>query len=534
MDSIPRSSGTFEVIESVEQEISLLKLDLMELVETSPESDLMPRARAKVSDHGLNDAIRDADLRRYLADCLMHLNPKSQGKRRGQKLDLTPVPWALDGLIMKSRLNMLIAEPKVGKTALMLAMISAWHHGEETFLGKRLIGDCPPVLIVGTDQPDVDWASMLHAEGLMSAEGELQDPIQILWSAGDPLHFHEEGFRILDKACAEFPGALVLCDSYHACVAPLGTEDGSSTYANPLAQLLTVTSPHKATAIVIHHANKGIGGSIVSKARGTTALTAIPSQNILLAPMASESNPNDRRVQVKTQGRAGRPEALLIERTDDGWVCHGSGEEAIAEQHRTDTILNLPEKDAEVYAYILERSEMGFPVAQNEIYANRDFRLKQYQSSRICARLVRAGLIYQDGRTEPGISGGRPSPLFRASGTLPAELHSTHEAHETSRVHEIKTFNAVKTHDAFMQEGGFDAEPLPAFNHPVEVQLSPGGPWVNGHITCGPAPGDQLYVRLADSSPDLRRPFPRSRIRPCSASTEQPVNPPQDEEPLPF
>ena len=481
----------------------------------------MPRARGLVSDHGLKDEIRDADLRRYLTDALLALKPRSKGKRQGDTLDLTPVPWALNGLIMRSRMNLIVAEPKVGKTALMLAMISAWHHGETHFLGRELIGQCPPVIIVGTDQPAVDWATMLHAEGLMGSDGALQEPIVAFWSAADPLHFDDQGFADLSEVCAEFPGALVLCDSYHACVAPLGIEDSSSTYANPLAHLLTVTSAHGATALVVHHANKGLGGSIVSKARGTTALTAIPSQNILLAPMAGENNPTDRRIQLRTQGRAGRPEALLIERTDDGWICHGDGEEAMAEQRRADTVLNLPEKDAEVYAYILERSEMGLPVAQNELTANRDLRLKQYQSSRLCARLVRVGLIEQVGRTEPGLQGGRPSPLFRAVECLSQKPHTTPEVHETSRAYEINRFDAVQTHDAIMQAGGFDAGAVPLFNHPIEVQLVKGGPWLNGHITCGPAPGNQIYVRLADGNPDIRRPLSRTRIRSCQPDQEQ-------------
>jgi predicted transcriptional regulator len=283
--------------------------------------------------------------------------------------------------------------------------------------------------------------------------------------------------------------------------------------------------------VVIHHANKGQGGSIVSKARGTTALTAIPSQNILLSPLASENNPNDRRIQLKTQGRAGRPENLIIERTDDGWISHGDGEALVEEQRRADTVLTLPDKDAEVYAYILERTEQGFPVAQNELVANRDLKLKQYQASRLCARLVRQGLIKQSGRTEPSVKGGRPSPLFEAIGALSQKLHSTHELHETSRAHEIKGFNADNAVDALLQERGFNAPPLSAFNCPVEVQLVPGGDWTPDHITCGPAPGDQFFIRLANGDPNIRRPLPRSRIRHASvhdttAESPSAVSPP--------
>ena len=84
MDFIPDNSNQYEVIGSVKEEIELLKSDLMQIVETTPEADLMPRARARVSDHGLGDCVRDADLRRWLGDCLLKLRPKSRGKRKGR------------------------------------------------------------------------------------------------------------------------------------------------------------------------------------------------------------------------------------------------------------------------------------------------------------------------------------------------------------------------------------------------------------------------------------------------------------------
>ena len=39
-------------------------------------------------------------------------------------------------------------------------MISAWYHGEESYLGQRLHGVCPKVYIVGTDQPQNDWHAL--------------------------------------------------------------------------------------------------------------------------------------------------------------------------------------------------------------------------------------------------------------------------------------------------------------------------------------------------------------------------------------
>ena len=63
--------------------------------------------------------------------------------------------------------NLFIASQKVGKTSLLIAAIAAWNRGE-TFLGKQFHGECPPVLIVGSDQPQSDWGRMLQKVGLVS------------------------------------------------------------------------------------------------------------------------------------------------------------------------------------------------------------------------------------------------------------------------------------------------------------------------------------------------------------------------------
>ena len=46
-------------------------------------------------------------------------------KQGGQKLDVSPVPWLWEGVIMRGRQNLVVAPPKVGKSALMTAMAAA-------------------------------------------------------------------------------------------------------------------------------------------------------------------------------------------------------------------------------------------------------------------------------------------------------------------------------------------------------------------------------------------------------------------------
>ena len=81
----------------------------------------------------------------------------------------------MEGVIMSGTFNLLVAPPKVGKSALMVGMISAWYHGEESYLGQRLHGVCPKVYIVGTDQPESDWFTLLR--------GRAWSPVMGNWAA---------------------------------------------------------------------------------------------------------------------------------------------------------------------------------------------------------------------------------------------------------------------------------------------------------------------------------------------------------------
>ena len=67
MATTPPSSGIiYEVIQEFNPELQALKQEIAQLVKDSPEADLMPRARAKVNDHGLSAEIRDTDLRSFI------------------------------------------------------------------------------------------------------------------------------------------------------------------------------------------------------------------------------------------------------------------------------------------------------------------------------------------------------------------------------------------------------------------------------------------------------------------------------------
>ena len=397
--------------------------------------------------------VRDSDLRAFLAKAYALIAPEGVGKQTGDKLDLTPIPWAWDGVIMQNRMNLLVAQPKVGKTALLLEMVSKWYQNEPSFLNREFENECPSVIIVGTDQGEADWATMLKAVNLIGSDGTILEPIKKIWTAADPLHLNDKGLEVLDAELEKHENCLVILDSYHACVSPLGYEDSGSTYANALAALLVTTSKHHATCCVVHHANKGTGSDVVSSSRGTTALTAIPSQLVHMSFMRSDDL-RDRRVTLKTQGRSGNPLNLLIERTDAGWVSHGDGSAVEAAERLQSLSDELSGRQADFYDYMLTRWERGqFPVSATELASQ--FNLTSNKVTRYLRQLVIKGLISECGKTESSSDGGRPSTLYRPlSPSLQTGCETCETCETPPSIHEIRSFSPLSPSKPGLERGG--------------------------------------------------------------------------------
>jgi hypothetical protein len=178
---------------------------------------------------------------------------------------------------------------------------------------------------------------MLEPAGLVDHGGRIGGPIVGLAHAGKPIHLDSEGIDRIAAYAQQHPGLLVLIDSLHACIAPLGLREESPEVAMPVAELMEQLEPHGATVILIHHASKGRAGEGASSAsRGSTALPALASQILKLGP-ASE-NPTDHRRILQTQGREGAPQTLVIRREGAAWELLGGIEELEREQTTGKTI----------------------------------------------------------------------------------------------------------------------------------------------------------------------------------------------------
>jgi len=414
-------------------------------------------------------------------------------RMRGEKMDTTPTPWAWEGVIMAGTFNLLVAPPKVGKSALMVGMISAWFHGEDAYLGQPLHGVCPKVFIVGTDQPESDWHTLFKREGLVDREGNMSGPVEMLWHTGAPLHLTEGGIAHLGEIAEANPGALFLLDSYHACCAPLGLEEAASSFDGPARQLAEAVAPYKATLAMIHHTNKSVsGGNATNASRGSNALPAAASLTILMnwfKQPAEGQTQNDHRVVLKTQGRA-KGTTLLIELQDDGWIHHGDGESVLAAEAMQEASDELQGRQADIFDHMCERWAAGeFPVSTNEL--QEIAKCNASKVLRALRALEKKGLVYQHGQLEVLVAGGRPQFLWAPIEASRDIGGSRGERGNTSRaLHEEigftpKTPKPPNTLGSFVE--GF-LPPTPG----TPVELHRNGDWSNGWVVVDASNADSV------------------------------------------
>jgi hypothetical protein len=323
-----------------------------------PYSERMIQARQAAGELGLR--LRDGEIQRELWRLRMATSGRSEPVLPGQRLDLSPTPWRWEGLLLDRCAHLLVAPPKVGKSSLGLGLVAAWHRGESTFLDRRLIGPCPPVILCWPDQGEQDCARMIRAAGLLAADGGLlSPPLVALFHAGRPIHLDPEGIERLTELVSHHDEPLVILDSYSAATRPLGLEEASAEFAMPLVELIEAIEPYRATLLVIHHAGKARAAeSPTSASRGSTALPAAASQ-VLSLVRVSPQNRADRRLMLAAEGRGGPQEHLLIERQGDDWICHGSGDEAYASQQREQHRQKLTDRQAAGLALVERRWRDG-------------------------------------------------------------------------------------------------------------------------------------------------------------------------------
>lgn len=338
------SKREFPIAEEALKELFGLAIKL--LTAKTPARERVPLIRTAAVDAGLS--MRDPEIYALVAAARKHLRGEADGIFPEMELDIPDARWIWDTLIASGTLNMVTALQKVGKTALLLQAIRLWSAGVPEFLGLPFSDDCNGVVIVGTDMALADWRNMLMAAGLMEkiANGRYQlvPPILRLWHRENPLHLDEGGLEMLAVICEEHANTLILIDSYAAVTAPLGIDEFKPEAAEPLYALCETVEPFGATTVIIHHSSKSRSGEQASNAaRGSNAITAVPSQLINLSWLGDPKQ--DRRIELTSEGRGALPTALVIEQLERcQWISHGDAAEIRRQEGRAKAERNLSER----------------------------------------------------------------------------------------------------------------------------------------------------------------------------------------------
>ena len=409
--------STAEVLQAVERKALEIIRD-----KTIPTTQRLIHLRAYAGQHP--HGLKDADLKRILWDARRSLCPSAAPVEQGQKLSRAEAPWLWEGVVIQGTTNLIVALPKVGKSRLVCQLIGALARSDSHFLGQRLSAPCPPVLIVGTDQPEQDWAQCLEMAGLLTDDDRMHPCIHKLFHTGAPLHLDEEGIVTIAEICQSNTEMLVVVDSYAKCTASLGIPEADSLYAAPLMDLQEAIAPSNATLIVIHHSNRAaVGGRASMSSRGTTALPAAVSQTVSLAwANSGDSNPlarQDRRVKLVTEGRAGKPLELLVEQADSGreWILHGSGDQVALEDALQEIIDHLSDRQHEA---LLDMGRHWVSTGQgmDNVHLAHALGLEGIRPDRKAAEVTRAlerkRLLRKEGsRQASGKAGGQPAQLYQ-------------------------------------------------------------------------------------------------------------------------
>jgi len=387
--------------------------------------DRMIHLRDYAKDIGLK--IRDTEIKRKIWDGRRRAQGMPEMLTPDMAIDAPDEVWAWENIIMQSDTNLLVALPKVGKTTLFIDAIAKWHHGSTEHLGKKFHGECPPVLIVGTDMPRSRWMPLLSRFGLAEKDENKQwhllkdGPIKGLFTQNEPLHLDEYGLAVIGDEVAKEDGFLCLFDSYSKLTQPFGLSESDSNFAGPLGDLQEVIAPHNATAVVIHHSGhsrKGEGA--VAASRGNTALPASVSQVINMRWLRRTEDQNDKRVVLETEGR-GEDLSIIILQEEERWSLEGEASEVMANQRILDAEEELNDLQDDVLEEVRNRSEMG--VCTTPKYVSEKFKVKPRQAIRTLKQLRKKNLIEQIGR------GGRGKGEIK----FEAKRHKGQERHPKTK-----------------------------------------------------------------------------------------------------
>jgi len=162
----------------------------------------------------------------------------------------TAVDWLIGGLMVKGSVNMLVADPKVGKTTLVVQLALAITSGSYGIFGFN-ISECLPVLVVEAEGARRAFAARLATTARsMNVEIPTNGFIQ-----ADGMTDFQIGSPGLERLIAASKAGLVVLDTlgyFHT-----GDENSATDWKkNVMVPLRKLTAKYGCSFLLVHHQTK--------------------------------------------------------------------------------------------------------------------------------------------------------------------------------------------------------------------------------------------------------------------------------------
>ena len=328
------------------------------------ELDYLAALKTEISDTLYRGS--DSDLKRFIAEAKAIRDGRKDFLHQGDELEDREEEWLWKGIVMRQATNMIFASPKVGKTRLMLAMLTEFLKGRGEFAGVGLFPGPERLLLLGPDQSQRSWCSYLKKSGLVGADNKLPEQVVGMVTAETGFTLDDYWLTKIEEVLREHGPLVVLLDSYSAAIRMRALDENKAEAAVPMQQLHNLVMAFNSTLIVIHHANKAGGdGNLTKAARGSSAITAAVDNLIEMTTWKEQEEPGVKKYELSVSGRAETDGTPLIgySKHSEAWSSFGSAREAKEEMRRDDSydglsVQQLQVVDALVTAYKRNGSAM--------------------------------------------------------------------------------------------------------------------------------------------------------------------------------
>lgn len=198
---------------------------------------------------------------------------EAKGTRGGQQARFKEKEWLIKDLIAMRCLTGIAAFNKVGKTKLATELVASLIY-QQPFMGNPDWMPAPPpsgghkFILWWVDQPGADSSAYLKARGLMEPNGTLHPQIIALYTEEDDLAWDDQGMDQLIQDTTEHPGAILITDSFFACIQRIHGNDQEPEAGGTLIDIQTLLSQTETTHICLFHSPKETGPVGINAIRG--------------------------------------------------------------------------------------------------------------------------------------------------------------------------------------------------------------------------------------------------------------------------